>query len=95
MRNSATIVRRIMPMVTVGMMSLALIAPADGQDRMVLGPDQFKGDKSGMWRREPLGRSIATTNLARFRSLLNPEKVQSSVKTLLAIRREPLMKACL
>jgi hypothetical protein len=61
MRNSATIVRRIMPMVAVGMMSLALIAPADGQDRMVLGPDQFKDDKSGMRRREPLGRSIART----------------------------------
>jgi hypothetical protein len=46
-RNSAMIVGRIMPIVAAGMMSLALIAPVAGQDRMVLGPDQFKEDKSG------------------------------------------------
>ena len=157
MRNSATIVRRILPVVAVGMMGLAPIAPAAGQDRMVLGPDQFKGDKSGAgavlcaWSlyltiqaqtaacglpRRPVDDAIdqavadidefilansslhptrsmpenfkhdaaaraagpqycENKDLATFRSSLSPEKVQSSVKTLLAIPREPLMNPCL
>jgi hypothetical protein len=157
MRNSATVARRIMSIVAAGTMGLALIAPVAGQDRMVLGPDQFKGDMSGAgavlctWSRylsiqtwtancalprRPVDDAIdqavvdidefilansslhptrpmlenfkhdaaardagpqycENKDLPKFRNLLTPEKVQSSVKTLLAVPREPLMNPCL
>jgi hypothetical protein len=34
-------------------------------------------------------------DLPQFRDMLSPEKIQSSVKTLLAIPREPVMNPCL
>jgi hypothetical protein len=163
MRNSATVVSRIMSVVAAGMMSLALIAPVAGQDRMVLGPDQFKEDKSGagavlcVWSlylsiqaetatcalpRRPVDDAIdqaivdidefilVNSSLHPTRPMLekfkrdvsesdinsarrwrgpqfcknedleffhssSPEKVQASVKALLAIPREPLMNPCL
>jgi hypothetical protein len=44
MRNPATNRLTLMVIAAIG---LALIAPAVGQDRMVLGPRQFEEDKSG------------------------------------------------
>jgi hypothetical protein len=162
MRNPATVVTCFMSIVAVGI-GLGLIAPAAGQDRMVLGPDQFKEDKSGAgavlcawslylsiqeqtatcaWPRRPVDDAIdqavvdidefilANSSLHPTRPMLDkfkhdaaageiksarrwrgpqfcknedlegfrsssPEKVQSSVKTLLAVPREPLMNPCL
>jgi hypothetical protein len=159
MRNPATKRLTLMVIAAIG---LALIAPAVGQDRMVLGPRQFEEDKSGagavlcLWSiylsvqtqtaacalpRRPVDDAIdqaivaidefvlANSSLHPTRPMLedfkrraaeselsgarrrgpqfcknpdleafrspSPEKIQASVKALLAVPREPVMNPCL
>ncbi|SRR6266852_5515278 len=159
MRNPAT---KSLTLMVIAAISLALIVPAVGQDRMVLGPRQFEEDKSGagavlcFWSiylsvqaqtaacalpRRPVDDAIdqaivavdefvlANSSLHPTRPMLedfkrraaestlssarrrgpqfcknadlegfrspSPEKIQTTVKALLAVPREPVMNPCL
>jgi hypothetical protein len=162
MRNRA-MAPRCITLIVLATFGLVLIAPAIGQDRMVLGPNQFKEDTSGagavlcVWSiylsvqaqtaacalpRRPVDDAIdqaivaidefilANSSLHPTRPMLekfkhdaaegelssarrwrgpqfcknedlegfrspSPEKIQASVKALLAIPREPVMNPCL
>lgn len=159
---ATTVSKRLLSIIIVAA-ALASTGPALGEDKMVLGPDQFKEDKSGAgavlcaWSiylsvqaeaaacalpRRPVDdamdqavvaidefilansslhpskgalenfkRDVAVSAIAAarrgygsqfckredleyFRSL-SPEKIQTSVKALLAVPREPVMNPCL